>query len=360
MSGTWMRARNPLLIDGTALPPTTLLVAKVLVVVFFASGQLDLLPSHFNPFIAALDHAGSPAFFRHTLQIVAVVAGVALLGNIRVRTAAGLFAVVLLAGILSSRPYYQNNTAYVACLFVLIALSSRDERRPLVQYQVILLYIAAALNKTLAGDWENGDFFSTWAALSPQWHGEYHALTSVFSSGVVAIALSWIAIVTEWLLVAGFIVRRLHPLAIWTAIAYHTGLFLFTSRTFGMFWFALLASFMTFARWPAGTVVVTAPRDLLGRVAAGVARLDPEHRLEVRRTDGPGRLRLAIGAREHRGLDGLVRMLLCLPATYLAFALVSAAFSGRWAALIVMAFLAQYAYSSLRGLRAARAAPAPA
>ncbi len=353
---SWLERHNPLLVDGTALPAPALLLAKILVVVFFASGQLDLLPGHFNPFAGALVHAGSPALFRHVLQVLAVVAGVALLSNLRVRSAAALIALALGLGIVSSRPYYQNNTAYVACLLLLVALSSRGENRSPVQYQVILLYVAAALNKTLAGDWENGDFFATWAALSPQWYGEYHALASAFPSMVVAVALSWIAIVTEWLLVVGFVVRRLHPLAVWSAIAYHTGLFLFTSRTFGMFWFALLASFLTFVRWPAAPVPVAAPRSLLGGLAAALAKLDPDRRLQVHRMPGPGSLSVVVANREHRGLDGLVRMALCLPVTYLAFALVSAAFSGRWAGLVVAAFLVQYAYSSFRGLRAGRPA----
>lgn len=352
-----LRTMNPLNVRGTAMPPNLLLMAKVVTVVFLVSYELSELSDHFVPLLGFFADLGSPLTFRRVLQVGFVVAAVSLLLNRRVRTSSFVLGAVIWVSILSSHLYYENNRMFAASILLLAGLSSPGRRWSLVQLQVIVLYFGAALNKVLSTDWLTGQFFDTWAGLS-SWGGAYGDVSSLLPSMGLAILMSWIAIVTEIVLLGAFCIPRLFPFAIWLGVAYHTGLFLITGRTFGLFWFAILSSYLAFVAWPAAPILVRRGRDAVSALAAAVTRLDFERGFELQRASHATRLSVVVGDREHHGLDGLVRVLLHSPAVYLAFAVVSArpGIGGRWAGLVAVLLLAQIAYGWARQLLRARAA----
>jgi hypothetical protein len=311
--GSW----NPLRVTGTAMPPNLLLACKLIVVAFVVNGQVRRLPGHFLPFFSELDRVGSQAAFRHGIQVAFLVAAVALVLNRAPHLAATVAGVAILLGTMSSRLYFENNTEYTGLILLLAGLAASGDRTRLVRYQVVLLYAAAALNKMLDPDWRSGQFFENWAAVTSL-HATYQHLSSLLPPLVLAKLLAWSAICTEAALAAGFAIRRLSPYAIWLAVGYHSTLMVTAGRTFGMFYFSLLASYLAFARpWPEGV-----------RAHAHVpGRLRPMRLLD---TDGAfaweyGR-RLAVDGPEGSvtGFAALRRILRLAPPAFFAFWIVAA------------------------------------
>jgi hypothetical protein len=89
--------------------------------------------------------------------------------------------------------------------------------------------------------------------------------------------------------------------------------------TFGMFWFALLASYVSLLAWPRSVVFGYSPQSALQR---GTRRLwealDFDRRFDW--TARPGGLRVEVDGRPHRGPSALGHLLLYAPAAWFASA----------------------------------------
>lgn len=343
---------NPLRVTGTPMPPNLLLACKLIAVAFIVNGQVRRLPGHFLPFFSALDHVGSQPAYRHGLQAAFVVAAVALLLNRAPHVAASVAGASILIGTISSRIYFENNTEYTGLILLLAGLAASGDRTRLVRYQVVLLYAAAALNKLLDADWRSGQFFENWAAVTSL-HATYHHVSSLLPQLVLAKLLAWSAICTEAALAVGFAIRRFYPYAIWLAVGYHSTLMVTAGRTFGMFYFALLASYLAFARpWPDGVWAHA-------RVPARLRRmrlLDTEGTFVWE--DGP---RMAVDAPDGTatGFTALRRILRFAPPAFFAFWIVAALpqpdATHRLIGLAVLAVLAVVAVEWAREQRQPRA-----
>ena len=160
---------------------------------------------------------------------------------------------MILLGIASSIPFYENNRLYCGLILVLAGLNGPKDEPWLLRFQVVLLYFAAALNKVLLVDWRAGYFMDAWLRYPGfDGHAVWAQLAGHFPCPCARhLLLSPGAqlIVTELRASAvGFAVKKLWPLAIWLGVAYHTTLTLSLNRTFGMFWFAAPASYLAFVR----------------------------------------------------------------------------------------------------------------
>jgi len=116
----------------------------------------------------------------------------------------------------------------------------------------------------------------------------------------------------------GFAIRRFYPYAIWLAVGYHSTLMVTAGRTFGMFYFSLLASYLAFARpWPDGVWAHV-------RVPARMRRM---RLLDTERTfvweDG-GRLAVDTADGTVTGFTALRRVLRFAPPAFFAFWIVAA------------------------------------
>lgn len=58
-------------------------------------------------------------------------------------------------------PCHSVAHTYVACLLIVIALSSHATGSRVVRAQVVLMHAGAALNKSFDPDWWNGRYFET-------------------------------------------------------------------------------------------------------------------------------------------------------------------------------------------------------
>jgi hypothetical protein len=297
-------------------------MSKFVVLCFIIEHQVGVLPFHLIPFVGFLRHFGTPSQFHRGLQVVFGLAALSLFFNRWVRAAAIVAGGVVLLGIASSVPFYENNRLYTGLILVLAGLNGPEKEPWLLRFQVVLLYFAAALNKVLLVDWRAGYFMDAWL----RWPGfDGHAfwaqLAGHFPPRVLATFVSWAAIVSESALAVGFAVKKLWPLAIWFGIAYHTSLALFLNRTFGMFWFAACASYLAFVRWPDNPGTVSfAGGNIWWRL---LRRIDLEGAFDWQPTRQGG-VELATAGGAYRSWRAVGRVLLRNPVTYFAFAVVAA------------------------------------
>ncbi len=348
----WAGSWNPLRVSGTDMPPNILLACKLIVIAFLVNGQLGRLPGHFLPFFAVIDRIGSRSAYHHALQAVFLLAAVGLLANRVPHLAAGVAGGTILLGTISSRIYFENNTEYTGLILLLAGLSLHGDRTRLIRYQVVLLYAAAALNKLLDADWRSGQFFENWAAVTSL-HATYHHVSTLLPHLVVAKLLAWSAICTEAVLAVWFALPRMYPYAVWLAVGYHSTLMLTAGRTFGMFYFSLLASYLAIARpWPAA-----------GGIARVPERLRALRMLDTERTftwEAGARLAVETDAATRTGVPALGRILRYAPPAFMLFWVVAAVpqpdIAHRLIALAVLTALAVIAVSWAQETRHGRTA----
>jgi hypothetical protein len=312
-------------------------MSKLVILCFILEHQVSVLPFHLVPFVDFLRHVGTPSQFHHGQQVVFGLAAILLFFNRWVRASAIVAGGVILLGIASSIPFYQNNRLYTGLILVFAGLNGPEEEPWLLRFQVVLLYFAAALNKVLLVDWRAGYFMDAWLRQGGT-HAAWVQLSGHFPPRVLATLVSWAAIITEFALMVGFAVRKLWPFAIWLGIAYHTSLAFLLNRTFGMFWFAAPASYLAFVRWPDKPATV--------RFAAGskfwslLRRIDFEGSCDWQPTHERG-LEMTTVRGTYRSWQAGGRVLLRNPVTYFAFALIAAepSVAPRISAVVVMLVL---------------------
>src|SRR5262245_711316 len=274
MTDRRLASLNPLRISGTSMRPNVLLAAKLVALCVVLTGQVSELPYHFLPLVSFLDHVGSRHEFHRGLEVVFVVAALALFCNQFVRTACLLLGLVFVVGVLSSELYWHNNRLYTGLFFLLAALDGVHSRTSLFRYQLAVLYFGAAWNKLALPDWRDGAFVQDWL---PHYLFHYRHVASLFPDTLLSTALGWVAMVTEVALSVLLLVPRLLPLAIFVGVGYHTGLVVLThGSTFGLFWYASTATYVALLEWPTSPILVWyRPTKLVHRLAvAAFERLD--------------------------------------------------------------------------------------
>lgn len=314
---------EPFRISNTELPDNVLLMAKVIALAFMATGQFRLLSWHFLPFLRFFDRLGSPVAFHWTLVGIFLVVSIGLFYNLRVRTCCLVLGAVVFVSLVSSREYFENNRTYCACILLLAGLCSRGQKPWALRAQVVLVYFGAALNKIMQADWRSGQFF--W-----YWFGQIHHpdlwryMTALIPEMPMAQFFCWATIIIEFVLVIGFLTPRWRSSAIWLGAAYHTALLVMMNSSFGMFYYAMLASYLAFVDWPRPPLQVTCEPDLVARF---LQRLDIPKIFEwaCHTREGSaehGELVLQERGRVYTGFSAFKRILLLSPAAYFALVIV--------------------------------------
>jgi hypothetical protein len=331
----FLQARNPFRIYGTALSPGGLLAAKLVALVFVIQG-LWRLTDPFVPYLGIFDHVGDPKTFQHVLQAVWLIAAVTLFLNVFPRVCCAVLGAVIFVALLSSDAFRTNNVTYTALLFMLLSLSTKQTLTTILRLQLIVLYGFAALNKLLDTGWRSGAFFESWNTVQGYGH-LYHELSGVFPGRSFSATLSWGVILIEFLLMISFVVPRLVPVGALMVVAYHSSLLFVTGSTFTMFWYALVATAIALAPWPATPPAVVYPRRSWLRVLRGLD-LSRAFTWEPARVEG---LALRIGEQRWSGRAALARIVAFHPVLYfIVYALLASPQNPdrRWGA--VLAFIA--------------------
>src|SRR5207302_3228650 len=94
----------------------------------------------------------------------------------------------------------------------------------------------------------------------------------------------WTVICLEFALVIGFLVPRFYSWAIWLGICYHTALMVVMNSTFGMFYYAMLISYLAFVEWPEPRILVAYDSDSgsYDTIRRWLSRLDAERNFNWR------------------------------------------------------------------------------
>ena len=132
---------------------------------------------------------------------------------------------------------------YVACLFIIIALSSRATGTWLLRAQVVILYAGAALNKTLDVDWWNGRYFDAFL-VDHHANPVYLQAASMLPAGLLSTVMGILTIVTQWILVATFVRPSSTPVGIAIGLVFHGAMVVLLNNTFGPFMLALFATYV--------------------------------------------------------------------------------------------------------------------
>jgi hypothetical protein len=246
---------NPLKCSGTPLPVPVLLMVKLVALCILLSLEWKSFPDPFLPFIPVFNHLAVGPLFRWSLKLVFLAAAGALLFNRHVRAACLTIAFVFFAAVFSSRIYFENNRLFAGCLFLLAGLTETEGSPWLLRGQVVLLYLAAGSNKLLDAGWRSGLFFATWSTHFIK-EGLYFKVASWLPDLAMAKIFSWSTIAIELVLPIALLHPKSRASAIWTGVVFHTSLLFLTGRTFGLFYFAILASYLVFVEWPRSAVKV--------------------------------------------------------------------------------------------------------
>ncbi len=235
---------NPLRCDGTALPPTVLLAAKLLVLFLLAIGGYGF--DVFLPFLPALDAVRELGALRPAYRGLFLLLAAALFLNRRVRLACfGLGALKLLA-LLACRTSWSNSHTFFACFLLLAGLQPRGRPPHLLRLQVALVYFGAGLNKLCLADWRGGVFFEHWtsAVLGLEL---YPALAAWFPERLLSTLVSWLTIGLELGLGPALLWKRSRRAALLGGLLFHAGMLVFTGgRISWIFGYAMASAYLVF------------------------------------------------------------------------------------------------------------------
>jgi hypothetical protein len=283
----------------------------------------------------------------------------ALFLNWRVREASLVLGVTILVSILASRPTYSNNLAYCGSLLFMIGLQGPGEPK-LLRLQVAMLYFGAGLNKFLDPDWRSGQFFQYWFAHIYK-HDWYLRIAEHLPELLLSKIISWMSFSTELGLSAILLIRRLHPVAIWVGLAFHTGMLVMTNLTFQMFFFAACASYLAFVQWPKDrmTLLYDAGCCRYTRARSFFEAIDLEHRVDwvgfheandsrfdLRDQRVRESVHLLVGDKHYSGFAAFRMLVLYNPLTYFALVVIlrspDVLHLRRWVALSALLLLSPF------------------
>ena len=211
--------------DGTALPPSWLLSAKLLALAIVPGRRLLAAGPPFLPFVTWLDAPLAHAWLQ-PLVIVAFYAGVAaLLLNRAVRAASITIALAVLVHIAAHRLEYANNVLFPCVFLLLIGLYHPRTGLAPLRWQLALVYGGAALNKLLEPDWWSGRVVDT--LMLEAFHLPWYAALSSRLPALGAL-LGGLTIVCETATAVAAACARDTRVVIGLMIAFHGGMLLLT------------------------------------------------------------------------------------------------------------------------------------
>ena len=176
------------------------------------------------PFIGWLD-AIPNIVIRIPLVAVIMVSPVFILLQYRPRLFSLLIGCAIVFMVTSSRPLYSTNLLFQGCLFLLIGLYREDDRP--FRWQLVILYVAAGLNKALLADWWNGRYMVNFAA---EFGSDLNFLLKfILENEWLARLLGQATIFTEFILIPALLLRRKTvKLAVIFGGIFHVGMLVLT------------------------------------------------------------------------------------------------------------------------------------
>lgn len=241
---------KPWSIEGTGMPPQVLLMSKLLYILLLCHGFLFDLNDPFIPFVSSLDYFNNmPGLIKFIVRVVFIVSGLFLLFNVKVRLNSLILGLVVIFGIVASKPLFRNHLFIVGCALFLAGLSDRDNAPVLIYWQMSLLYLATFLSKASDLDWWSGQFMHNW--MNNAIENPYYLLINSILPGLwVAKLFSWSTIFLELIIGISLLTKKTRFFAVWTVILFHAFLFSFVGHKFGFFVDDIFIILISFLAWP--------------------------------------------------------------------------------------------------------------
>ncbi len=266
------------------------------------------------PFTPALDGDLAHKLLHATLSVLFVGSALCLLFNVSVRLSAFIAGAAVFVSILASKPFYSNNMLYGSLLLILTGLFERRAGCWILRLQTAIMYLGAGLNKLMEPDWRSGQFFQHWFGVTHH-HLWFIKVGAAFPPLLFSRLTSSSIIFLELAFVPALLYRRTAPLAMWTVIAYHTGIVALTGSTFGVFYYSIGASMLAFVDWPQRPFRISFVSEKMARLAKGLRHtIDPDGAFVALSEER--RSMLVVGKTTETGVTALLRALLLCPATY--------------------------------------------
>ena len=314
---------NFLCLRGTALPHELLLIVRVLA---FALIFLGEEPSGRHvPYFRFLDAMGSPALYDLTLLGIADAGFLLLLFSGYARLGCFLTGGAFLMGLLSCRGCLSVAHTYVACVFLIVSMSSRRSGTWLLKMQVVILYAGSALNKGLDLDWWNGRAFE--ALLVLRHHSDSYAWVSSWLPPMsLSTTLGMATVMIQAALAVCFLVPRWYTFGIVLGVGFHGVMVIFLNSTFGPFFLASMLSNLAFVDWPKGMVVTIGASAWHGLLRETLRITNFNYMVHFASTDRDGTYRddsmeIEVDGRRIRGFAALQRLLFFNPILFFMVAL---------------------------------------
>ena len=333
---------HPLRLEGKSIPPDLVLIARFLGLTLLLMRETPF-PRHL-PYLEVLDALGSARQFDAALLLAAGLGYALLFFGPFIRSGCLLLGGAMLTGLLACRPCQSVAHTFVACLFVVIALSGHATGPWLVRMQVVVLYAGATIHKVLDPDWWNGRYFET-LMIARHHHFLYsHAAAQLPPLGLSTV-MGVVTILTEAAILACLLNRRWYVPGVLLGVVFHSVMVLLMDQTFGPFYAAIMVSYVAFLSWPERLELSGGRFASAGWLRRLLPVVDPDGPWTVRESASKelsDSFAATAGDRRYSGLGAVRKMVVASP---LAFTLFAAAVSIRspWhlreAAIIVLLLL---------------------
>ncbi|MDP2654687.1 MAG: hypothetical protein Q8Q08_11750 [Candidatus Omnitrophota bacterium] len=308
---------NPFGCRSESLPVNLVLMVKLIAVGLLMKGYLFDLSDHFLPYWPVFDGMGPPGVFRFVLQFFFLLGTGGILFSRAIRTGCLILGLVMLTTVLSSRTAYSNVKFFCSCLLLLTALA--DPKNPLLvlRCQMAIVYLGAWVNKIFDADWRSGQYFEHWMSAIIK-RETYIQAAALLPPMVLSKMMGWMTIVIEAFLSAGFLLRPLRGLTIFTGIYFHSMAFLLAWQDFYVFTIATLSSYLILVPWPDRLTIRFNPQRRLHRaIKAVIEKVDCDQRAAW--IPEQGRLQVNVFDGHYQGFLAFKRIVLYSPFFYFLY-----------------------------------------
>lgn len=313
-------ASNPLSIKTTELPPTLILMAKLIAIGMLCQAYLFQLSDYFLPLIPWFDHFGPSPVFEKVLQALFLFSTISILCNYRVRQACIILGLVFLITPITSIIEYRNSKVYCGFILLLAGLYKKDEIPWLLRYQVIILYFGAGLNKLLDPHWQGGQYFEHWMMNIIE-NKKYIMAASWFPAMMLSKIMCWSTIVGEFFVAFCFMRKRFVKIGIWTGLTFHTMAVILTHNDFGIFTIAVLSSYLCFVDWPKNISIHTNAKYKTHILIKNIFTLVDVDHMYLWQDHSEKNFKVSIQTKDYSGFIAIKKLIVYNPLFYFIIAL---------------------------------------
>lgn len=308
---------NPLRLSGFGMSPQILLIAKLTWIILLIEGFAHYLTEPFLPFFESLNILSSIPGYVIILKILFGACGLLLLTNVFPRVMCIILGVLVLLVNVQSEIYFRNHTTICGFVFLLGGLQGARESPIYIQWQMVIVYFGAWMNKQFDPDWWTGQFFEDWT------HARLQFRAYIWAAGQLpdmwlSKFFSWASITTELVVGLGLCFRRFWKPALWLGLSFHLGTFVFMKGgTFGHFIQSLGVIYIAFLTWPKTKLEVSWEHNYLKWLRSLFVTTDFDHKINW--TDSGSGIVVQWDEREEKGISAITSLLLYTPIFYWTF-----------------------------------------